>query len=94
MSRDQAAGIVCYIAGGISLFGFILFARMPRPAALDFRAQMAVPRFAGWMAVLAGVTVLGGFFRQDRQTRILTIIGAAALFFLWVVIAAGNLPVA
>lgn len=94
MSRDQVARIIFYIAGGLSIFGFVFFALAPRPAALDFGSQMAMSRFAGWMAVLAGVAILAGFFRQDQRTRALTVIGAAVLCFIWVVIAAGNWPVA
>lgn len=94
MSRDQVARIIFYTAGGLSIFGFVFLALTPRPAALDFRSQMAMSRFADWMAVLAGVAILAGFFRQDRQTRTLSVIGAAVLCFVWAVVAAGNLPVA
>jgi hypothetical protein len=82
------------IAGGASLLGLIYFAVLPRPAALDFRGKMALSRLAGWMAALAAVTLAGGFFRQKRESRIMTILYGSAMCFLWVVIAAGNLPVA
>jgi hypothetical protein len=94
VSRDQAARIVCYITGGACLFGLIYFAALPRPAAFDFRGQMALSRLAGWMAVPAAVTLAGGFFRQERRSRIVTILYGSAMFFLWLVIAAGNFPVA
>jgi hypothetical protein len=55
---------------------------------------MALSRLAGWMAALAAVTLAGGFFRRERGSRIMTIVYGSALSFLWIVIAAGNLPVA
>jgi hypothetical protein len=67
---------------------------MPKAAALDFRGQMALSRFAGWMALFAGVALFSGFFRQDSSIRIRTIIFGLAMFFLWVVIAAGHFSVA
>jgi hypothetical protein len=72
----------------------VYFPLLPRAAAIDFRAQMAASRFAGWMALPAAGTALSGFFRQDRKAKILTIVFGAGLCFLWVVIAAGNFPVA
>ena len=94
MSRDQIAGMASYISGGISLFGLIYFALMPKAAALDFRGQMALSRFAFWMAAFAAVALCCGFFGQDSSIRILTIICGIAMSFLWVVIAAGHFPVA
>jgi hypothetical protein len=94
MSRDQAARIVCHITGGACLFGLIYFATLPRPAALDFREQMALSRFAGLMAFLAAATLAGGFFRQERRGRIMTIVYGSAMSLLWLLIAAGNFPVA
>jgi hypothetical protein len=67
---------------------------MPKAAAFDFRGQMALSRFAFWMAIAAGVLLVGGFFRQDREIRFLTIIYGIAMCLLWVIIAAGHLPVA
>ena len=72
----------------------VYFASLPRPAALDFRAQMAISRFAGWMAFLAAMAAFSGLFRQNRKARILTVVLGIGLCFLWVVIAAGNLAVA
>ena len=94
MSRDRIAGITCYIFGGTSLLGLIYFAFLPKAAALDFRGQMALSRFAFWMAACAAVVLFCGFFRQDRRIRRLAIIFGIAMSFVWVVIAAGNLPVA
>jgi hypothetical protein len=94
MSRDQVAGITSYISGGISASGLIYFAHMPNAESFNFRGQMALSRFAMWMAILAAVTLLGGFFRQDRQLRILTIIYGIGMCLLWVIIAAAHLPVA
>jgi hypothetical protein len=94
MSRDRIAGIASYISAGVSLLGLVYFALLPKAAALDFREQMALSRFASGMAAFAAVALLCGFLRQDSNTRILTIIFGTAMSFLWVVIAAGHFPVA
>ena len=94
MSRDRIAELTCYIFGGTSLFGLIYFALLPRAAAPDFRGQMALARFALWMAACAGVVLFCGFFRHDKTVRKLTVIFGGAMSFLWVVIAAGHFPVA
>ncbi len=75
------------------MLGLIYFARTPKAAALDFRGQMALARFATWMAVLAAIGLLGGFFRQDKEIRILTIIYGTGMCLLWIIIAAGHVPV-
>jgi len=46
------------------------------------------------MAIAAGIVLFGGFFRQDREIRLLTIIYGIAMCLLWVIIAARHLPVA
>ena len=74
--------------------GLLFFARMPKPAALDFGRQLTLSRFAFWMMTAAGVVFFSGLFRQDREIRLLTVIYAIAMLFLWLIIAAGNLPVA
>jgi len=70
------------------------FARMPKAAALDFSGKMALSRFAFWMAIAAGIVFFSGFFRQDREIRILTMMYGIAMCLLWGIIAAGHLPVA
>jgi hypothetical protein len=80
--------------GELQLLDWYIFARMPRAAALDFTGQMALARFAFWMAIAAGVVLFGGFFRRDREIRLLTIIYGVAMLFLRLIIAAGHLPVA
>jgi hypothetical protein len=94
MSRDRIAGITCYIFGGTSLLGLIYFALLPRAVALDFRGQMALSRFAFWMAACAAVVLFCGFFRQDKRIRMLTTIFGIAMSLLWLLISAGHLPVA
>ncbi len=75
------------------MLGLIYFARMPKAAALDFRGQMALSRFVTWMAVLAAIGLFGGFFRQDKEIRILTIIYGMGMCLMWVIITAGHFPV-
>ncbi len=94
MSRDRIAKTACYIFGAIPIVGLIYFARVPKAAALDFKGQMALSRFAFWMAIAAGLVLFGGLFRQDREVRLLTIIYGIAMCLLWLIIAAGHLPVA
>jgi len=94
MSRDRVARMVCYVFGTIPIMGLIYFARMPKAAALDFRGQMGLSRFAFWMAIAAGVVCFSGFFRQAREIRILTMLYGAGMGLLWLIIAAGHLPVA
>jgi hypothetical protein len=93
MSRDRIAKIGCYIFGGIPIVGLIYLARMPEVSTRDFTAQMALSQFAFWMAIASGIVFFGGFFRADPEIRILTIIYGIAMCFLWVIIAAGHLPV-
>jgi hypothetical protein len=94
MSRDRIAGITCYISGSVSALGLIYFTFLPKATAHDFRGQMALARFAVWMAIAAGVAFLCGFLRQDRELRILTVIYGVAMSLLWVIIAAAHFPVA
>jgi len=54
---------------------------------------MALSRFAFWMAIASGVVFFGGFFRADPEIRILTILYGIAMSLLWLIIAAGHLPV-
>jgi hypothetical protein len=86
--------MICYVSGGISALGVAYFAFLPKAAAHDFRGQMALSRFAAAMAVLAGATLLGGLFRQDRELKILTIIFGTAMCLMWITIAAAHFPVA
>jgi hypothetical protein len=94
MLVDRVAKITSYAFGGIPIAGLIYFARLPKAAALDFRGQMVLSRFAFWMAIAAGVVFFSGFFRQERDIRILTIMYGMGMCLLWVIIAAGHLPVA
>jgi hypothetical protein len=95
MSHDDVSRIVSYVFGAVALVGFLYFRHLPKPAALDFRGQMALSRLAFWFGIPTSVTVvLAGFFRRERNAQILTIIYGAAMLFLWLIIAAGNVPVA
>jgi hypothetical protein len=95
MSRDDVSRIVSYVFGAVALVGLLYFRHLPRPAALDFRAQMAASRLAFWFGIpTSAIVVLAGFFRRERDAKILTIIYGAATLFLWLIITAGNLPVA
>ena len=93
MLRDRVAKIACYIFGPVPIAGLIYFARMPEVSTRDFTAQMALSRFAFWMAIASGVVFFGGFFRADPEIRILTILYGIAMSLLWLIIAAGHLPV-
>jgi hypothetical protein len=66
---------------------------MPEVSTRDFTGQMALSQFAFWMAISSGVVFFGGFFRANPEIRIITIIYGIAMTFLWVIIAAGHLPV-
>jgi len=74
--------------------GLVYFALLPRAAALDFRGKMAISRFATWMAISAAMAILSGMFRQARKAKLFTVVVGVGLCLLWIVIAAGNLPVA
>jgi hypothetical protein len=93
MLRDRVAKIACYIFGGVPIVGLIYFAGLPEISTRDFTAQIALSRFAFWMATASGVVFLGGFFRMDPEIRILTILYGIAMCLLWVIIALGHLPV-
>jgi hypothetical protein len=93
MSRDRVAKITCYISGGIPIVGMIYFACIPKVSTRDFTAQMALSKFSFWMAIAAGIVFFGGFFRVDPEIRILTILYGIAMCALWLIIAAGHLPV-
>jgi hypothetical protein len=94
MSVDQVAKITCYSFGGIPIAGLIYFARMPRATGLDFRGQAALSSFAFWMAIAAAVVLFSGFFRRERDIKILTIVYGFGMCLLWLIIAAAHLPVA
>ena len=82
MSRDDVSKIVSYVFGAVALVGLLYFRHLPKPAALDFRGQMALSHLAFWFGIPTSVTVvLAGFFRRERNAQMLTIIYGAAMMF-------------
>jgi hypothetical protein len=95
MSRDGVSRVVSYVFGAVTLVGLAYFKHLPRPRALDFRGQMALSSVAFWIGVPSAIAiVVAGFFRRERDAQTLTVIYGVAMLFLWLVIAAGNFPVA
>lgn len=95
MSRDSVSRIMSYVFGAVALIGLLYFEHLPKPAALDFRGQMALSRVAFWVGIPTSATVvLAGFFGRERNAQLLTIIYGVGMLFLWLIIAAGHLPVA
>jgi len=62
MSHDDVSKIVSYAVSTVTLVGLLYFRHLPKPAALDFRGQMALSRLAEfqpqlplcWQAFLGG----------------------------------------
>jgi len=95
MSRDNISKVVSYVFGGIAFAGLFFFTALPKAVALDFSGQMSLSRTAFWLGVpTSTAVVLAGCFRRERNARLLTIIYGVGMLFLWLIIAAGHLPVA